>query len=1249
MTETEQRERAARKLAEYRLQFSDYGDNAMRLAQHAALPVALTPELLHLIRINFFLDPPEENNGNWQPLPYWIEFDFLVSSLCEKVDEGLYEIEPAVRNCLLEDLVKTYKNTDRVNEIATLLWQYTVHHSGWENRVGLERAQQLTALTFLAPNQASEWLEHAEAEAAKGKGVEREWYVIMRQGIEKQQRMILETKTPEEERFSDFDLAYDEEVLRQIDHNNELAESQVSEGNLAGAIVYYKEALKLQERLLEDAHPDIVITLNNLANLYQRQERYSEAEPLYQQALTICQRQWGEQHFYVTESLSNLANLYRDQERYGEAEPLYQQALAIRQRQWGEQHLDVAESLSNLANLYCDQERYSEAEPLYQQALLIRQQLYEGESPDVAESLNDLAILYHNQEHYSDAEPLYQEALEMRRRLLGDESPDVAESLNRLATLYRDQERYSQAEPLYQEALAMRQRLLGNEHPYIAKSLSNLATLYLAQRRYEEAESLYLEALAMRRSLFGEENRYTAKSLSNLATLYFTQGRYEEAGPLYREALDIRQRLLGANHPEVVENAKLLEELYRRQGINTYETGSWTQEDLAVYEEEIVRNSNRDSAQSQPDSASSPTRDFFISYVASDRPWAKWIAWCLEEEGYSVFIDIKGFRPGSNFLQEVQRIQCERSLVVLSEAYSRASSANPEILAAFSGSLQANERKLIPVRVEDCKPTGFLRTLIYVDLVDSSEVEAKKQLLSAIGSRDRMRSRPSFPDENSSEERIQLNKPKFPGRRTKRINWQIVIDYTLENTFDHGRFVDSIVDQIRQLSKDRSLEEVDRSCKNGSTYLTFKGGESGFRTIETLFRSNELTEINGIPIEQVKALSEISKVNLTPRERLALSRKITSLTIQDFNDLLILLNPPAGLIPSPSASQGDRVYALLTWAESTTGPGLGTIQDALNEVLSRNENEIVPGEYDFMQLSKSQRREIYEVLLNSFDQSSLSRMVSFELNEALPNIAGGSDFSEIVFNLIRWAERTGRLESLMRGALAENSNNPQLAEVARRLGFDLENLTQSAEDNPTQSSNIPIDNQNETSQSNKEVFISYAWGGDSEAIVNQLDQAFQNKGITLVRDKRDLGFKGRIKEFMQRIGRGKCVVAVISEKYLKSENCMYELVQIAKNGTFYDRIFPIVLGDANIYKPVQRIKYIQYWEDQIDELNEAMRTVNAANLQGFRDDIDLYTEIRGTISGLIDILKDMNTLTPEMHRESDFDELFKAVEQKLAE
>lgn len=183
----------------------------------------------------------------------------------------------------------------------------------------------------------------------------------------------------------------------------------------------------------------------------------------------------------------------------------------------------------------------------------------------------------------------------------------------------------------------------------------------------------------------------------------------------------------------------------------------------------------------------------------------------------------------------------------------------------------------------------------------------------------------------------------------------------------------------------------------------------------------------------------------------------------------------------------------------------------------------------------------------------------------------------------------------------------------------------------------------------REIYISYAWGGESEKIVNDLDQAFQAQGVTIVRDKRDLGYKGRIKSFMETIGQGKAVVLVISEKYLKSENCMFELLQVAKNGEFTGRIFPIVLEDARIYKAIDRIRYVEHWEKQLKELDAAMKGVSAANMDGFREDIDLYDEIRDNLPRLSDILKDMNTLTPELHRQSGFKELIDAVMAKLEE
>lgn len=181
------------------------------------------------------------------------------------------------------------------------------------------------------------------------------------------------------------------------------------------------------------------------------------------------------------------------------------------------------------------------------------------------------------------------------------------------------------------------------------------------------------------------------------------------------------------------------------------------------------------------------------------------------------------------------------------------------------------------------------------------------------------------------------------------------------------------------------------------------------------------------------------------------------------------------------------------------------------------------------------------------------------------------------------------------------------------------------------------------------VFISYAWGGEREEIVNQIDNALQQRSIKIIRDKRDLGYKGSISEFMERIGRGNCVIVVISDKYLRSPNCMFELVEIAEGNQFHDRIFPIVLADANIYDPLKRIEYVRHWEMKRAELAEAMKTLDPANLQGIREDMDLYDRIRDKVSGLTSILKDMNTLTPDMHRDANFTEVYDGIVKRMQE
>ncbi|GAB3839082.1 FtsK/SpoIIIE domain-containing protein [Dactylosporangium cerinum] len=143
---------------------------ALELACHAAVAVAVDAGLLHLLRINFFLDPPTV-------LPFEAEAALLLSPLFREVGEDLYEIDPALRDALLAALTARF-GPERPARVAVLLEQYTDQHPAWHLQPELEHAQRLTALNLVDPARAADWLA-ANRPSAGGPALTREWFVAM--------------------------------------------------------------------------------------------------------------------------------------------------------------------------------------------------------------------------------------------------------------------------------------------------------------------------------------------------------------------------------------------------------------------------------------------------------------------------------------------------------------------------------------------------------------------------------------------------------------------------------------------------------------------------------------------------------------------------------------------------------------------------------------------------------------------------------------------------------------------------------------------------------------------------------------------------------------------------------------------------------------------------------------------------------------------------------------------------------------
>jgi internalin A len=136
--------------------------------------------------------------------------------------------------------------------------------------------------------------------------------------------------------------------------------------------------------------------------------------------------------------------------------------------------------------------------------------------------------------------------------------------------------------------------------------------------------------------------------------------------------------------------------------------------------------------------------------------------------------------------------------------------------------------------------------------------------------------------------------------------------------------------------------------------------------------------------------------------------------------------------------------------------------------------------------------------------------------------------------------------------------------------------------------------------SQPEYFISYAWGDKTsegrarEDIVTHLCAAAEQRGITVLRDNKVLGLGDRLSKYMQRLGRGDRVFVVLSDKYLKSPYCMYELFEVWRNVRQDDeellkRIRVYTLPDAKIWTPLERLHCAAHWKNETSELEGFLR------------------------------------------------------------
>src|SRR4051794_2519862 len=151
--------------------------------------------------------------------------------------------------------------------------------------------------------------------------------------------------------------------------------------------------------------------------------------------------------------------------------------------------------------------------------------------------------------------------------------------------------------------------------------------------------------------------------------------------------------------------------------------------------------------------------DFFISHAGRDTGWAEWLAWQLQQAGYSVELDVWDWAPGQDFVVRMEAAlgRADRLLAVCSEAYFASAFGAAELSAAFAGSATA-EGRIVPVLVEPVTLPPLYAPLIPLDLTGLDEAAAVARLRARLTG-GRPTSAPPFPRAGPAP----TDKPGFAG------------------------------------------------------------------------------------------------------------------------------------------------------------------------------------------------------------------------------------------------------------------------------------------------------------------------------------------------------------------------------------------------------------------------------------------------------------------------------------------------------
>lgn len=158
------------------------------------------------------------------------------------------------------------------------------------------------------------------------------------------------------------------------------------------------------------------------------------------------------------------------------------------------------------------------------------------------------------------------------------------------------------------------------------------------------------------------------------------------------------------------------------------------------------------------------------------------------------------------------------------------------------------------------------------------------------------------------------------------------------------------------------------------------------------------------------------------------------------------------------------------------------------------------------------------------------------------------------------------------------------------------------------------------------IFLSYSWKDKSTA--DAIDRDLRKFGLNIKKDERDLKYKSDIKKFMTSLKESDFIIPLISDSYLRSPNCMFEIGELLKMENYKSKTLQIILPDAKIFKIHDKYDYLNYWQKEYLYLSDKLKeNFSDANINIIKNDLIHYKDIITNLPNFLEFITSEKALT----------------------